>query len=170
MRNKTISLRNTEFDWLGYCISCNIDCCHNKDASIPPNECAKPGIEKAYIKDDDSKVLIERLAITTATNIESRIETGKTNLTPYDNRPLECQIFPFDVMDIDGRLEWVKRNNCHAETTLSYEKFINFFEKQFAKKWQLEQIKQYVENDKLNNPNKYTSNNYTRIREINWPS
>jgi hypothetical protein len=71
-------------------------------------------------------------------------------------------------MDVYGKLEWIRHDICYATPALDYEKQIDFFERQFAKKWSLEQIKQYVEQDKLNNPEKYASNKYIRIREVKW--
>jgi hypothetical protein len=143
---KNSPLRNinaNEFDWLEYCTACNTDCCHNVDSSIPKYECKKPGIEIP----------------TAIKNIEDNIK---------DYRPFECQIFPFDVMELDGKLEWVKQNNCYATPKLNYEKFIGYFEKKFFSKWPKQDIEKYVREDKLNNPQKYLSDNFTRIREVSW--
>lgn len=131
--------KSTEFNWLGYCTSCNIECCHNTDKDIPENKCTKPGVE---IMDVHS----------------------------YDHRPLECRLFPFDVKEVDEKLTWIMWNKCHVTPKLDYESFMNFFERQFSKKVSLEHIKQYVEHTKINNPRKYSTNNYTIIREVNWRS
>ena len=161
IKPRYININNSEFDWLGYCTSCNVECCHNIDPSIPKYECTKPGMEKNYMTNINKDALIDKMETTSKIS-----KLGASNDDINDYRPIGCQIFPFDVMDLDGRLEWVKRNHCHATPALNYEKFIDFFERQFYRKWSLDKIKQYVEQDKLNNPEKYTSNNFKRIREL----
>jgi hypothetical protein len=151
--NTSRKIYANEFNWLGYCTSCNIDCCHNTNKSIPEYECIKSGIEKYHMTDDVNAP---------ATKLIDRLENT------YDNRPLECQIFPFDIMESDGRLEWIRWNKCHATPKLHYEKFMDFFERQFSKRWSLEQIQKYVEQNKLINPKKYLSNDFERIREVKW--
>jgi hypothetical protein len=50
-----------EFDWLGYCTSCNVECCHNTDKTIPENDCIKPGVEKSDTNSYDRRPLECRL-------------------------------------------------------------------------------------------------------------
>jgi hypothetical protein len=160
MKHSTLRIQSSEFDWLGYCTSCNVECCHNVDPSIPKNECTKPGIEKHYMSNTNTNSLTDKVETNSTINV--------SNDNTYDNRPIECQIFPFAIRDVDGKLEWMRHNICHATPALDYGKQIDFFERQFSKTLSLEHIKQYVEQEKLHNPEKYSSNNFTRIREVRW--
>jgi len=129
-----------EFNWLGYCISCNTACCHNENKSIPENECIRPGVDFG----------IEQVG----SNIQQ------------DYRPLECRLFPFDVKEIDEKLVWVMWNNCHATPKLDYEKSIDFLERQFSRTIPLEQIKKYVMHQKLNGLEKPVTEEFVVIREV----
>jgi hypothetical protein len=157
MKNTHLRLKNTEFDWLGYCTSCNVDCCHNTDPSIPKNECIKPGIENKYIKPDDTYFL-NRPA-------DDKSKTSESN----DYRPLECRLFPFDIKEIDTKLVWIVQDRCHATPKLDYGKSIKFIEGYFSRTIPLDLIQKYVENNKLTKLEKYEANNFKILGEVNWP-
>jgi hypothetical protein len=129
-----------EFNWLGECTLCNIDCCHNTDKSVPENECIRPIDEKRYI--------------------------GSTESSDY--RPLECRLFPFDIKEIGEKLYWIRWNQCHADLKLNYEQHMDFFERAFFRALSPEHIQTYASNPKLNDSKKPITNNYKVIREINW--
>lgn len=152
------NMKNTEFDWLKYCTSCNSDCCHNTNKLILENECTRSEIEKGYIDFNGTCAL------------KNPLDTNSEIRESYNNRPLECRLFPFDVKEINEKLVWVMWNRCHATPKLQYEKFIDFFERSFSRAISWDQIKQYVEQTKLTNPEKYKVNNFIVIREVNWPN
>jgi hypothetical protein len=137
-----------EFNWLGYCVSCNAACCHNEDKSIPENECIRPEVESG----------IERISSDTYKGLQQ------------DYRPLECRLFPFDIKEIDEKLTWVMWNNCHATPKLDYEKFIGYFEGHFSRTIPLDKIRQYVVQQKLSGLEKFSTEKFVVIREVNWPT
>jgi hypothetical protein len=130
-----------EFNWLGECTLCNIDCCHNTDKYIPENECIKPIDERRYIG----------------------------SLESNDHRPLECRLFPFDIKEIDEKTYWIRWNGCHSDLKLDYEKHMDFFERAFFRTLSSEHIQKYASSPKLNDSTKHIANNYKVIREVNWP-
>ena len=132
-----------EFDWLGYCISCNTGCCHNEDKTIPENDCIR--------------------------QLTEGTSTEEMNINSYDRRPLECRLFPFDIKEINEKMFWIKWDQCNATPELNYENFMDFFERQFSRKLSIDYIKQYVENNKTIKPEKYSKDNFIIIREVNWP-
>ncbi|MGV8172389.1 MAG: hypothetical protein ACP5OA_06885 [Candidatus Woesearchaeota archaeon] len=155
-----------EFDWLGSCTSCNKGCCHNTDKFIRENECNKPEAKTFY------ETLRQTNNLTNNSTNNVIDNTGKTSVIQeqYDNRPLECRLFPFDIKEIEGKLVWVKWNGCHASPKLDYEKFINFFERKFSREIPLGHIKQYVENQKSKTIENPLEKGYIIIKEMNWPS
>jgi hypothetical protein len=90
MKNTPLRIKNTEFDWLEYCTSCNHECCHNTNPPVPKNECIKPGIENNYTSNMRTNVLTDKVGTDSGTNTE----IAETHSDTYDNRPLGCQIFP----------------------------------------------------------------------------
>jgi hypothetical protein len=87
----------------------------------------------------------------------------------YEKRPFECHIFPFDIQVINEEIFWVLWNICPAAPHQS-EKIIDSFEQKFSKRWDSNYIKQYVAYHKNNQPQKYSSNKFTIIRKLNWPT
>ena len=150
MDNKT-----KEFDWLGGCVTCNMDCCHNTDKFLPEYDCSHPTKKKIYSYSNNH---------------------GNTSLDgTYDHRPLECRLFPFDIRDIDGKIMWIKWDDCHASPRLNYENFMDFFEKKFSKEISAEDIKSYIAYRKNSHEQPKTGGyegheGYSVIREVNWPN
>jgi hypothetical protein len=144
-----------EFNWLGYCVSCNVDCCHNMDKSIPENECIKPGTREIYTGNTRD-----------SNNAKSGIKKTTQELPDY--RPLECRLFPFDIKEINEKLTWVMWHNCHATPKLEYEKFIGYFERHFSRAVSADQIRQYIANQKLNELEKNVTKEFKVIREVKW--
>jgi hypothetical protein len=150
-----------EFNWLGDCTSCNIYCCHNTDKNIPQNQCIRPDAEKRYATSGNTLPPGDSI---------NNISMNKPDIKEsYDYRPLECRLFPFDVKEIDGKLVWVKWNNCHATPKLDYEKFMGFFEKKFSRELSLDDIKKYVLSQKSKTPETLSQKEFIIIKEINWP-
>jgi len=136
-----------EFDWLRGCTSCNTYCCHNTNKFIKETECIRPDRQTSYTSSGHEPI----------------------NGT-YDNRPLECRLFPFDIKDIEGKIMWVKWNSCHVTPRLDYEKFISFFERKFSREMSLEQIQSYIANQKTNGMEHPITKEYIILKEVNWPS
>ncbi len=155
-----------EFDWLEGCVSCNKECCHNKYKFMPANECAKPMIERGYVLSDGKNIYASELSVDQGVvNNPSSIRNVGTD----DYRPLECRLFPFDVKDIEGKLVWIRWNNCHATPKLDYENFMGFFERKFSRELSLDQIKQYVAYKRSKDSEIPQTREFMVIREINWP-
>lgn len=154
-----------EFDWLEGCVSCNVGCCHNTDKSIPANECIRPMIERGYVLSDGKNIYASELSDRKMTDNPPGIRNIRTD----DYRPLECRLFPFDVKEIEGKLVWIRWNNCHATPKLDYENFMGFFERKFFRELSLDHIRQYVTYQKLKEPERFPDREFMVIREINWP-
>jgi hypothetical protein len=151
---KSVKEFSKEFDWLGYCTSCNIDCCHNMNSSIPEKECTRQDTGEHYRIVDHQNT-----------------PTGEPDISEsYDNRPLECRLFPFDIKEIDQKLVWIVHDRCHATPKLDYGKFINFFEGHFSRTIPLDQIQKYVEHNKVHRFGKYESDDFKVLKEVNWPN
>ncbi len=160
-----------EFDWLEGCVSCNKECCHNTYKFMPANECARPMMDRGYVLSDGkniyaSEISIEHRMMNDSVNNTSSIR----NIVTDDYRPLECRLFPFDVKDIEGKLVWIKWNDCHATPKLDYEKFIGFFERKFSRELSLDQIRHYVTYKQAKESENSLTREFMVIREINWPS
>jgi len=145
-----------EFDWLGYCVSCNTACCHNEDKSIPENECSRIELNDLIVK--RSKLYYP---------VYTQAHSSEMNDLP-DYRPLECRLFPFDITEIDEKLMWLVWSNCPATPKLDYEKALGFMERKFSRRLPLEHIIQYITDQKLNESGKMTSDGFKIIREVNW--
>lgn len=159
------NIKASEFDWLGYCTSCNIDCCHNIDPTIPKNECTKQKKKNNQIYFNDAYILNNTSDNNPIINPQNK---NQLETIEYDNRLLECRLFPFDIKNIDKKLVWILQDQCRATPKLDYGKFIRFFEGHFSRTIPLEHIRHYVEYNRLNIPEKYETNNFKVLREINW--
>jgi hypothetical protein len=125
---------------------------------VPENECNRPEKKYPYTTKYD-----------TQTNKRDVAKTFSIHES-YDNRPLECRLFPFDVKKIEDKLTWVKWNGCHATPKLDYENFIGFFERKFFREFTLEQIRQYAESQESSGKDTVLKKGYSLIRELKWPT
>ena len=139
------------FDFLKFCTLCKFWCCREEKPYASKEELKKLGVDTITTNLDGSCMFLK--------NKKCEI---------YPNRPFECRIFPFDIHEIDGKLVWVCWETCHAYPFLNIEEFINFFEKEFPKKWSIEYLWNYLKHHENNEPLKYSKLSFKVIREVKW--
>jgi hypothetical protein len=140
------------FDWQRYCLPCKNWCCRCENPFASGAELKKLKIEKISSKEDGSCVFLDR----------------SNACVKYALRPFECRIFPFDILEIDGRLAWVVWENCPAVAKLDVYEIVSSFEKSLKKKWSLVYVRKYVDYHRLNQPKKYSGIKFRKVRDIDW--
>lgn len=95
---------NQSINWLNYCEPCGSSCCYGETVFASATERVRLGIEQSEIaqKIDGSCVFLS--------------ESGSCRV--YDRRPLECQIFPFDLWIEDQVPLWLLWDTCPASQPL----------------------------------------------------
>ena len=71
-----------DIDWLSFCIPCNNWCCKGESPFASEEELAVLKIDKICQKDGGSCMFLE---------------DGRCSC--YTDRPFECRIFPFDIIE-----------------------------------------------------------------------
>jgi len=141
-----------EINWQELCKKCKNWCCKNENPFASTKELEKLKVEKITIKKDGTCVFLDK--------------TGKC--IEYENRPFECRIFPFDILEIDGKLMWVLWENCPGAGKLESKKSVEELEKELLKNYSLDYIKEYVKFHEKNQPEKYSEHKYRIIKEIKF--
>jgi Fe-S-cluster containining protein len=85
----------------------------------------------------------------------------------HDKKPMECRIFPLEILEIDGKLTWVVWEICPVHSELGYEKLADEFEAEMLKKYSLEGIKEFVKFHRVLYPcAKYADLKFKVIRQL----
>jgi Fe-S-cluster containining protein len=140
------------FDFLKTCKSCQNWCCKNENPFASSKELAKLKIDKITTKKDGTCQFLG--------------PSGKCS--EYKKRPFECRIFPFDIIEIKGKLYWVLWKNCPAYPSLKPDESVTEFETGPLKNHDFEYIKEYVDFHKKNQPKKYSDKKYVVVKEIKF--
>jgi len=139
-----------EIRWLDFCNPCKSWCCHNENPFASKSELDKLKVEKIITKKDGSCIFLD--------------DSGKCG--SYQDRPIECRIFPMDIQKINGKLVWVVWDRCPATRELDCDKMVDLFEKTFSREFAEGYIRKYVEYHKSNQPEKYSDIGFRVIREV----
>lgn len=138
-----------KFDFLPHCTACQTWCCKGENPYATKKELAVLGLDRIGTNPNGTCELLQ---------------DGKCSR--YEERPFECRVFPFDILELDGKLTWVLWNACGLSKVFDGRKKVDEVEKELFAQFSFGYILGYVEFHKKNQPQKYSSSSYQVLRPI----
>jgi len=145
-----LTVKIMAFDFRRYCIPCANWCC--KGEAVFFSDAEKQKIDLCLRKKENECDFLE--------------DSGSCSI--YSKRPFECRIFPYDVLSLDGELNWVLWNVCPASAELDAQSEIDRLEREISRVYSLEYVKSYVKYHQNHQPKKYAALTFRPIKAINW--
>lgn len=88
--------------------------------------------------------------------------------TTYKNRPIECRLYPFDILLVDNEYTWVLWNIACSDHYTKDEmlEVVKNFESYVLHDVRFDYVKQYVSHHSIMQPEKYNSYEKIIIRKV----
>lgn len=93
-------------------------------------------------------------------------DEGKKNCSIYENRPLDCRLYPFDILLVNKKYHWIVYS-CNPDSNWQWtDKYLEMFEKDKVFNEIRNNMKIFAKNTELTLPDETKKLSYTILREV----
>lgn len=135
-------------------------------------------LEKIKKKDSDYEKHIKTVRINNVDVIAIKKKKNSTECvywdadlggcTIYESRPIDCRLYPFDIMNIDNSYHWIVYT-CNAKSDWTWtENYLKILEKDEGFDELMNNIDLFSEHTKMILPTESEKTPYEILRKINW--
>lgn len=138
---------------LSDCLACGSWCCRGERPFCSREEAARLGVKAIDCREGGDCVFLQ---------------DGKCSR--YEDRPLECRIFPLDVLAVDGVLTWVLWGLCPAWRRVEALAAAERLERELVAELPADYLQRYVAHHRAHQPAKYSAGEFVVLRPVQMPS